>query len=157
MRYYKYIGSEEKRLAYEDESLQIGCVYSEDYVICEASVGYWANACLYDISTEWELVSEEVKESDQLTLTNIYNSTEFGQKVSAYLDSMKSLLINKNQKYGDSALNPVRIFSKSDSKEQLLVRIDDKLSRIKNGSLDEDEDVVNDLIGYLVLLKISGK
>jgi predicted RNA-binding protein associated with RNAse of E/G family len=39
----------------------------------------------------------------------------------------------------------------------LLIRIDDKLKRIKNGSLKrDDEDVVNDLIGYLVLLKISG-
>jgi hypothetical protein len=38
------------------------------------------------------------------------------------------------------------------------VRIDDKLKRIKNGSLDkDDEDVVNDLIGYLVLLKIHAK
>jgi hypothetical protein len=41
------------------------------------------------------------------------------------------------------------------AKEGLLVRIDDKLKRIKNGSLDnDDEDVINDLIGYLVLLKI---
>jgi predicted RNA-binding protein associated with RNAse of E/G family len=41
------------------------------------------------------------------------------------------------------------------AKEGLLVRIDDKLKRIKNGSLEkDDEDVINDLIGYLVLLKI---
>jgi predicted RNA-binding protein associated with RNAse of E/G family len=41
------------------------------------------------------------------------------------------------------------------AKEGLLIRIDDKLKRIKNGSLEkDDEDVVNDLIGYLVLLKI---
>lgn len=157
MKYYKYIGSEEEREDYGDKLLKFGGVYSEDYVIGEGFVGHWANHPNHIIASEWLLVSKEVEESEQLTLTSIYNSTEFGQKVSAYLDSMKSLLINKNQKYGDSALNPVRIFSKSDSKEQLLVRIDDKLSRIKNGSLDEDEDVVNDLIGYLVLLKISGK
>jgi predicted RNA-binding protein associated with RNAse of E/G family len=42
------------------------------------------------------------------------------------------------------------------AKEGLLVRIDDKLKRIKNGSLEkDDEDVINDLIGYLVLLKIQ--
>ena len=36
------------------------------------------------------------------------------------------------------------------------MRIDDKLKRIKNGSLEkDDEDVINDLIGYLVLLKIQ--
>jgi len=29
------------------------------------------------------------------------------------------------------------------------------LSRIKNGSLDEDEDVTKDLIGYLILYRIE--
>ena len=60
-------------------------------------------------------------------------------------------------KYGNSALKPNRIFSKCSATEQLLVRIDDKLNRIMKGAglLATDEDVVNDLIGYLVLLKIS--
>lgn len=80
---------------------------------------------------------------------------KFEDKVTSYLDNIKDLLISKNRKYGNSALEPVRIFSKSDQSEQLLVRIDDKLSRIKNSSLDEDEDVVKDLIGYLVLLEIA--
>jgi predicted RNA-binding protein associated with RNAse of E/G family len=44
------------------------------------------------------------------------------------------------------------------AKEGLLVRIDDKLKRIKNGSLEkDDEDVINDLVGYLVLLKIQAQ
>lgn len=70
---------------------------------------------------------------------------------------IEELLIEKNQKYGDSALNPCRIFSKADSTEQILVRIDDKLNRIQKGAglIANDEDVINDLIGYLVLLKIS--
>lgn len=80
---------------------------------------------------------------------------KFEDKVTSYLDNIKDLLISKNRKYGNSALEPVRIFSKSDQSEQLLVRIDDKLSRIKNSSLDEDEDVVKDLIGYLILLEIG--
>lgn len=72
-------------------------------------------------------------------------------------DSIKEMLLSKNKKYGDSALNPVRVFSKADPVEQILVRIDDKLSRISKGAglLGKDEDVVNDLIGYLVLLKIA--
>ena len=69
---------------------------------------------------------------------------------------IQDLLLKKNQSYGDSALNPVRIFSKASSKEQILVRIDDKLNRIKQGLdiLDKDEDVLQDLIGYLILLKV---
>lgn len=72
-------------------------------------------------------------------------------------DSIKNMLLDKNKKYGDSALKPVRIFSKADVVEQILVRIDDKLSRISKGAglVGSDEDVVNDLIGYLVLLKIA--
>lgn len=72
-------------------------------------------------------------------------------------DNIKNLLIEKNQKYGDSALNPSRIFSQASPMEQLLVRIDDKLNRIQKGAglLANDEDVVSDLIGYLVLLKIA--
>jgi hypothetical protein len=71
------------------------------------------------------------------------------------MQEIKELLLEKNEKYGNSALDPLGIFSKLSAKEGLLVRIDDKLKRIKNGSLDkDDEDVINDLIGYLVLLKI---
>lgn len=65
------------------------------------------------------------------------------------------MLIEKNKKYGNSALEPLGVFSKLSPEEGLMIRIDDKLKRIKNGSLEkDDEDVINDLIGYLVLLKI---
>jgi hypothetical protein len=80
---------------------------------------------------------------------------EFSAKVSDVLIEIKELLISKNEKYGNSALEPLGVFSQLSAKEGLLIRIDDKLKRIKNGSLDhDDEDVINDLIGYLVLLKI---
>jgi len=72
-------------------------------------------------------------------------------------EEIKQLLLEKNRKYGDSALNPVRIFAKSDATEQLKVRIDDKLNRLKNLQEDETEDTVTDLIGYLILLKIKLK
>ena len=82
---------------------------------------------------------------------------EIELKISGVCDDIKELLIHKNRKYGNSALQPNRIFSKCSATEQLLVRIDDKLNRIMKGAclLATDEDVVNDLIGYLVLLKIS--
>ena len=77
--------------------------------------------------------------------------------IATICDEIKELLLEKNRKYGDSALNPVRVFSHSDNQEQIRVRIDDKLSRLRNQQQDEDEDVVNDLIGYLVLLKVAQK
>ena len=69
-------------------------------------------------------------------------------------DDIAELLITKNRKYGNSALQPSRIFSKASPIEQINVRIDDKLSRIKNQQEDEDEDVLFDLLGYLVLKKV---
>lgn len=78
-------------------------------------------------------------------------------KIAAACDSIKDLLLAKNAKYGDSALSPVRVFSKSSTVEQILVRIDDKISRIQRaeGLVEKDEDVVQDLIGYLILLQIA--
>jgi hypothetical protein len=79
--------------------------------------------------------------------------------IAVICDEVKELLIEKNKKYGDSALNPSRIFSKANAVEQILVRIDDKLNRIQKGAglLANDEDVIMDLMGYLVLLKIALK
>lgn len=65
------------------------------------------------------------------------------------------MLLAKNRQYGDSALNPVRIFSRSDTVEQIKVRIDDKLSRIARGNGEGNEDAVLDLIGYLIMLRIA--
>jgi hypothetical protein len=65
------------------------------------------------------------------------------------------LLISKNRSYGDSALHPSRIFSKTNNVEQLLVRIDDKLSRIQNGHDWPGDNEIDDLLGYLILLKIA--
>ena len=79
----------------------------------------------------------------------------FKSSLEKVLKEVSSVLIEKNNKYGDSALNPIRVFSNQSSIEQLKVRIDDKLKRIQNQSDDEDEDVILDLIGYLVLLRIA--
>lgn len=78
-------------------------------------------------------------------------------KIIAICEDIKDLLVAKNERYGDSALTPVRIFSQADNKEQLRVRIDDKLSRIHTAHLDEDEEVLQDLVGYLILYMISLK
>jgi len=71
-------------------------------------------------------------------------------------NEIRDLLLSKNKAYGDSALSPDNIFSKLDSAQAICARIDDKLSRIKNNGLDDaTEDTLDDLIGYLILLKIS--
>lgn len=66
-----------------------------------------------------------------------------------------TMLVEKNNKYGNSALVPKRIFSRADSVEQLKVRIDDKLSRIATSDPKDTEDAELDLLGYLVLLRMA--
>jgi len=86
--------------------------------------------------------------------------TEFLSAVDRVLVELRSMLLLKNAKYGNSALEPKRIFSGSDAIEQLNVRIDDKLSRIeqqKKLKLDDDEDAELDLIGYLILKRMARK
>jgi hypothetical protein len=70
--------------------------------------------------------------------------------------ALGEMLVAKNQSYGNSALEPLRIFSKASTSEQLLVRIDDKLSRLSRGE-SAGEDVVLDLLGYLILLRVQGR
>lgn len=80
----------------------------------------------------------------------------FEHLVAETLDGLRDLLIAKNRKYGNSALEPLRCFSKASPVEQILVRLDDKLSRIRTSGLSgPDEDTVLDLMGYLVLLRVA--
>lgn len=81
--------------------------------------------------------------------------TPNGFLIAEVCDEIKNLLLTKNRKYGNSALSPVRIFSKTSDLEQFNVRIDDKLSRIANAQSDEDEDPELDLIGYLILKRVK--
>lgn len=74
--------------------------------------------------------------------------------IKAECDALCELLLEKNRAYGDSALEPIRLFSKADATEQLRVRIDDKLSRVARGSA-AGEDVIMDLLGYFILLRIA--
>lgn len=76
-------------------------------------------------------------------------------EIKRHCRAIQDMLLEKNRKYGNSALDPVRVFSKANKAEQIRVRIDDKLSRMKNLQDDDTEDVINDLIGYLILLKIA--
>ena len=78
------------------------------------------------------------------------------EKIIKITDSMKDLLLYKNEKYGDSALSPNNIFYKGDSTNSILIRLDDKIGRIKNNSdsVPRINDVC-DVIGYCVLLLAS--
>lgn len=100
-------------------------------------------------------VYQDVK---QFSCDDLYlhsTSAPSGHKIWTACHEIAQLLIDKNISYGDSALSPSRIFSQSDGVEQLKVRIDDKLNRVKNNQGFAGDNDIDDLIGYLVLLKIA--
>jgi hypothetical protein len=90
---------------------------------------------------------------DDLYLLTV--GTEAGKEILETCHEIAHMLVKKNIAYGNSALDPVRIFSKAGPREQLHVRIDDKLNRLMKGTDYPGDNDIDDLIGYLVLLKIA--
>lgn len=78
-----------------------------------------------------------------------------GPAIVATCMDLAHMLLEKNARYGNSALDPVRILSRAPADEQLRVRIDDKLSRLAAQAPGDDEDALWDLAGYLILLRIA--
>jgi hypothetical protein len=64
--------------------------------------------------------------------------------------ALTDLLLEKNKRYGNSALKPPKIFGSGDPLVNLSARIDDKLARIIQGYEVRKNDVA-DLVGYLML------
>ena len=91
-----------------------------------------------------ELVTDKAKQGE----------SSFEQKVRRILTDVGDIVVARNREYGNSALDPVRVFSKSDRMEQLKVQLDHKLSRIARGG-DPGIDTLRDLIGYEVLYIIA--
>ena len=73
--------------------------------------------------------------------------------VAAWLQIVADTVRSRNATYGDSAIDPIRVFSRASSDEQLRVRIDDKLSRVARGA-GATADTLVDLAGYIAILAV---
>jgi hypothetical protein len=81
------------------------------------------------------------------------------ESIAEIVDATKDLLLYKNKMYGDSALNPIGIFTTHiktvpASTASILVRLDDKLGRVRNAPALRINDI-SDIIGYCTLLLVS--
>ena len=76
------------------------------------------------------------------------------KKIKEICDEIANLLIYKNKKYGNSALEPKNIFYKGNVENSILIRLDDKIGRIINNKGEIRTNDIVDIIGYLVLLLI---
>lgn len=83
-------------------------------------------------------------------------STETQEKIDILFANFNEFLKAKNIKYGDAALNPLKIFSKISTEDQICNRLDDKLKRIENGEELSKNDVC-DVFGYVALLMIKNE
>lgn len=89
-------------------------------------------------------------------LLSPWDETPTQQKIKDILSGMTDLLLYKNKKYGDSAINPKKIFYKGNSTNSILIRLDDKIGRVMSNT--EEKPRVNDvadIIGYCTLLLVS--
>ncbi len=81
-------------------------------------------------------------------------------KLKELYEAALSLQLDKNSKYGNSALEPLGIFDTKAHEETspelvpLARRLDEKLSRIKNSPEFRTNDLV-DTVGYIFLLLIK--
>jgi len=79
------------------------------------------------------------------------------KRIREIIEEVQELLIAKNRQYGNSALKPIGVFANGNATDLIKIRIDDKLNRLIQGdeTIEADEDIVKDLIGYFVLLLIA--
>lgn len=103
-----------------------------DWQLSSQGLNYWENI-------HFNLQYYTIQEKD--------NTTQF-HKV---LSSLADLLQYKNEKYGNSALEPLEIFG---NKSKAGTRLDDKLARIKNSTSLKKNDIA-DCIGYLSLICVE--
>lgn len=82
-------------------------------------------------------------------------SAEVQNKIKEIGEALTEMLIEKNKRYGNSALDPSNVFYKGGSTSSICIRIDDKLSRIKNNNGEPKLNDVADLIGYLILYLVD--
>ena len=81
-------------------------------------------------------------------------------KINEVYSSMSRLVEEKNKRYGNSVMEPLGIFNShvteknTESLNGILIRLDDKLKRIKNSDVLRKNDV-SDLIGYLAFLCVE--
>lgn len=81
--------------------------------------------------------------------------TTTARRIRAKCREIADMLVAKNRAYGDSALEPLNIFSRGDAEANIAARLDDKLARVRNAPGAFGENEVVDLVGYLVLLLLA--
>ena len=100
-------------------------------------------------------VTGRIKMSEIINSDLCRNETE--EKIYNVCMDLAVFLIEKNRRYGNSAIKPIRVLSKANEQEQIFIRMDDKLSRLMSmdASIDDKYEALKDFVGYWVLLEVQ--
>ena len=129
------------------------CFIKEMSFLCEKTLTIKkVNSAYYDVCENDFFWTDEMLEDETIAAPLPMSDTQ--KKISQVYDSLKEVVLYKNTMYGNSALEPLGIFAKDGATNSILVRLDDKLQRIKNGQEIRKNDIA-DMIGYLSLLCVD--
>lgn len=93
-----------------------------------------------------------MKSTNKNMIQQAFESTQ--DRIKEVTLAMQELLLEKNKRYGDAAINPTNTFSKLSGQDSIKIRLDDKLKRVQSSEETRVNDVC-DIIGYCTLLLIS--
>jgi hypothetical protein len=85
-------------------------------------------------------------------ITEVCEALKTSPAIGRAIDSFREFLLDKNQAYGNSIYEPVRVFTSASIDSLILVRLNDKATRLLKGE-SGGEDSFDDLLGYLILRK----
>jgi len=133
------------------------CLGTKDDLILEdifsiMSTNNFLLFCQQGIKVEPSHLGKDSKNNIPIFDNDTFTDTQ--KKIQDICSALSELLIYKNQKYGNSALEPVNVFYKGNNTNSILIRLDDKISRVKNSKFLRVNDIC-DILGYLVLLLIN--
>jgi hypothetical protein len=90
--------------------------------------------------------------------TNLTPQNEIDEAIVEACEEIQTLLLQKNYQYNNSLHAEPPLFTDIDPIAGIKARINDKMNRIKQTGLTSDtEDTLDDLIGYLIHLRIAYK
>lgn len=105
------------------------------------------------------MICEKARRNTESSTKEEVPMSKSQESIAEIIDATKDLLLYKNKMYGDAALNPIGIFtahikSVPANTASILIRLDDKLGRVKNAPTLRINDI-SDIIGYCTLLLVS--
>lgn len=86
-----------------------------------------------------------------------YDAKKFETDLNEVLKEIRTVLLEKNESYGDACLDPVNVFTDLPPDKQIQVRMNDKINRLIKGKKFGNEDTKFDLMGYIIIERIYAK